>query len=120
MRRSSKETCLYLTTEKFPEFPVDEGTNLFSTVDDLLITASRTASGIHSSDAEIIVGDLVFWLLKKVKVYLKERGKGKSLYGNRYSTQQGIQGGACSSYSFYPTVSFKCVKHQNPPAGSSC
>jgi hypothetical protein len=94
---------------------------LQSAVDDLLITASRTASGIHSSDPEIIVGDLVFWFPKTEGLATMSGGKAKSLstgtviQHNRVSNEALVQ----VIVSIPPSPSAKTSNIETPPAGSS-
>jgi hypothetical protein len=95
---------------------------LQSTVDDLLITASRTASGIHSSDPEIIVGDLVFWFLKSEGPASMNGGKGKSLCTGTVIQHKKVSNEALVQVivSIPPSPSAKAFNIETPPAGSSC
>lgn len=95
---------------------------LQSAVDDLLITASRTASGIHSSDAEIIVGDLVFWFPKTEGLATMSCRKGKTLITGTVIQHNKVSNEALVQVivSIPPSPSAKASNIEAPPAGSSC
>jgi hypothetical protein len=95
---------------------------LQSAVDDLLITASRTASGIHSSDPEIIVGDLVFWFPKTESLATMSGGKGKYLSTGTVTQHNKVSNEALVQVivSIPPSPSAKASNIETPPAGSSC
>jgi hypothetical protein len=95
---------------------------LRSAVDDFVITASRTASGIHSSDPEIIVGDLVFWFPKIEGPETTSVGKAKSLSAGTVIQLNRVSAEALVRFvlSIPPSPTTKTVNDDTTPAGSTC